>query len=50
MKRRSLPMRSMMALEMRDAIGFGFVAEPRSDVGHCPDGGIVVSSLEANGA
>ena len=30
--------------------GFGFVAEPRSDVGHRSYGGIVKAPLEANGA
>ena len=30
--------------------GLGFVAQPRCDVGHRPDGGIVEASLEADGA
>jgi hypothetical protein len=30
--------------------GLGFIAEPGSDIGHCPDCGIVESSLEADGA
>ena len=30
--------------------GLGFIAEPRSDVGHCPNGGVVKTSLEADRA
>jgi hypothetical protein len=33
----------------QDLTGLRFVAKPRCDVGHGPDGGVVEASLEANG-